>query len=220
MPTYTSLSQRWGFYCPSCSKHYELSPAIAPLSSHRTFGRGTACLFQCWISRTPFSSKLVQSASQGSLISAAINPTFSPRGSPESPQFQTLTEADLLLSPWPRAHSEAGNFEAHSQLGNLHFLFPDRQAPSQVKPPCPLRLALAAFSALPKILSPDCCIDGSSSDDDLPNVIHAYTSVEMFSRNKQPMLPGNNEDLTRVWWRAEHNFLSCSEDRKLPDSAR
>ena len=77
-----------------------------------------------------------------------------------------------------------------------------------MEPPCPLRLALAAYAALPKILSPASYFDGSSSDDDLPNVIHAYTSVEMFSRIGQPLLSSNNEDMIRVWWRAEQAFLS------------
>ena len=34
------------------------------------------------------------------------------------------------------------------------------------------------------------------------------------------MLSGNNEELTRDWWRAEHNLLTCAEYRKNPESAR
>ena len=80
--------------------------------------------------RTPTSSQRPWSVSQGSLISATLNPTYSLRGSPESPQFLTPTGADLSLSPWPRARSVAGNFEAHSPLGNLRFSSPDRQPPT------------------------------------------------------------------------------------------
>ena len=84
--------------------------------------------------RTPASTQRPRSASQGSMISAAVNPTFSQRGSPESPQFLTSTEADFSPFPWPRP-----------QVVNFNPLYDD--------------------------------IEGSSSDDDLPYVGHAYVEL-------------------------------------------
>ena len=83
-------------------------------------------------------------------------------------------------------------------MKDLRFLSPDRQESPQVEPSCPLRLARAAYAARPKILSLAIYFEGGSSDDDLPNVIDACTSVEMLSRNGQPLLPGNTAEAELV----------------------
>ena len=135
-------------FARSASAGASIVPAAAStLNSALPLRRSVRTALSGWAQRIYstagcISTQQIRSDSQGSLISAAINPTFSPQGSPESPQFQTPTEADRSLSPWPRARSVASNFEAHSPLGNLHFSSPDRQPLPQVAQPCPLRLAL------------------------------------------------------------------------------
>ena len=180
--------------------HFGLGVAFAPLSQIRTFGRGTAGYSTIGNARTPASSQRLRSVSQGSLTSATLNPIYSPRGSPESPQFQTPNKADLSLSPWPRARSEAGNVEIHSPLGTVNFSSPDRELPTQAHQPCPLTLALQACAARSEFSSSasNHC-RSSSSDDGLPGVVHACTSIEILSRNGQPLLSGADEYCTRVW---------------------
>ena len=59
-------------------------------------------------------------------------------------------------------------------------------------------------------------LEDSSSDDDLPRVIHAYATLEMQSRNGQPLLSGTIEEYTRFWYRAEQACLirSAEEEKK------
>ena len=114
--------------------------SAAPLrrSVRTALSGGAQRIYSLVGSRTPSASQRARSASQGSLISAAVNPTFSARGSPKSPQFQTPSEADLLLSPWPRARSKAGNRDVHSPAGSMILASPVRQVLPLAAAPCPL----------------------------------------------------------------------------------
>ena len=86
-------------------------------------------------------------------------------------------------------------------------------------PPChyPLAALHAAFAVHPAIAN---CLDFSSSDDDLPSVIHTIAPCEMTSRNGQPSLSGTSEEYTRAWFRAEKNYMTRSANQKVPDASR
>ena len=200
----------------AASSGAHIAPAAASVDSALPLRRsvrtalsgGAQRIYSLVGTRTP-STLRSRSASQGSLIPAAANPTFSPSGSPDSPQFRTPTEADLSLSPWPRARSEAGNFDAHSPVGSMNFFPPDRQVPPLAPPPCPVNQLFAAYAIRPAVNN---CLDFTSSDDDddLPRDIHAHAALEMNSRNGQPLLSGTSEDYTRSWCRREL-YHPCTE---------